>query len=181
MSNPLTVYTTPPNNYIGSAFFLSYIVTALYLTTTITHSLYTQHVSVFHSHPSSPPSEFKQNDAGKVETRSARKRHVKIYTFLALISFVSISWHMLGFLITSLLDWNHSGTRNVFAVLGTNTLDKLKRWMLETSLFNDFAVQLVGDGESAVWTQTAILATWFWNLFLARKGVLAAPTRFRTA
>lgn len=170
--NPLTAYTTPPTNYIGSTLFLSYIVVALYLTSTIAYSLYTQYTAVFHSHPSSPPSKFKQNGAGKVETRNARARHIQIYTFLALISFASISWHMLGFLITSFLDWNRSGTRNVFAVLGNNAFDKLKRWMLEMSLFNDFAVQLVSDGESAVWTQAAILATWFWNLFLASKGML---------
>ncbi|KAF3048679.1 hypothetical protein E8E11_004948 [Didymella keratinophila] len=169
--NPLTQYTTPPNNYIGSTIFLSYIVVALYLTSAIAYKLYTQYVAVFHSYPPSPPSKFKQNGKGKVETRSARKRHVKIYAALALISFTSISWHMLGFLITSLLNWsNNSGTRNVFAVLGNNAVDKLKRWMLETSLFNDFATQLVADGESAVWTQLAILATWFWNLFLASKG-----------
>lgn len=171
--NPLTQYTTPPNNSIGSAIFLSYIVVALYLTSTLGYSLFTQYFAVFHSHPSSPPSKFKQNGEGKVETRSARKRHVKIYGVLALISFVSISWHMLGFLITSFLNWRNSGTRNIFEVLGNNAFDKLKKWMLETSLFNDFAVQLVADGESAVWTQGAILATWFWNLFLASKGKVA--------
>ncbi|KAF2624565.1 hypothetical protein BU25DRAFT_373949, partial [Macroventuria anomochaeta] len=168
--NPLTQYTTPPNNYIGSTFFLSYIVVAFYLTSAIGYSLYTQYTSVFHSHPSSPHSKFKQNGAGKVETRNVRARHIKIYLILALISFTSISWHMLGFLITSFLDWNKSSTRNVFAVLGNTAFDKLQRWMLETSLFNDFAIQLVADGESAVWTQLAILATWGWNLWISRKG-----------
>lgn len=175
--NPLMQYTKPPHNCIGSTIFLSYIVVALYLTSTITYSLYTHYIAVFHSHPSSPPSKFKQNGKGKVETRSARKRHVKIYTSVALISFVSISWHMLGFLVTSFLDWSNSGTRNVFAVLGTNALDKLKNWMLQTALFTDFATQLVADGESAVWTQLAILATWFWNLFLASKGAWRACSR----
>ncbi|KAF9697785.1 hypothetical protein EKO04_004475 [Ascochyta lentis] len=170
VQNLLTQYTTPPNNYIGSAFFLSYIVAALCLTSAIGYSLYTQYVNAFHSQPSSPPSKFKQNGAGKVETRNARVQHIKIYTVLALVSFASISWHMLGFLITSLLDWNNSSTRNIFAMLGDNTFDKLKRWMLGTSLFNDFAVQLVGDGESAVWTQLAILATWVWNLWMGGKG-----------
>jgi hypothetical protein len=169
--NPLTRYTTPPNNYIGSTIFLSYIVVALYLTSTICYSLYKQYTTAFHSHPASPPSKFKQNGRGKVETRSARKRHVKIYTTLALISFASISWHMLGFLITSFLDWSGSKTRNVGAVLGRDGVGALGRWMLETSLFSDFAVQLVDDGESAVWTQSAILATWFWNLWLAGKGM----------
>ncbi|KZM20649.1 uncharacterized protein EKO05_0010605 [Ascochyta rabiei] len=168
--NSLIRYTTPPNNYIGSALFLSYIIAALCLTSTIGYSLYTQYTNVFHSHPSSPPSKFRQNGAGKVETRSARARHIKIYTILALVSFASISWHMLGFLITSFLDWNNSSTRSIVAVLGNNAFDKLRRWMLETGLFNDFAVQLVGDGESAVWAQLAILATWFWNLWMAGKG-----------
>ncbi|KAF1359232.1 hypothetical protein EJ07DRAFT_166242 [Lizonia empirigonia] len=118
--NPITQYTTLPNNYIGSAFFLSYIVAALCLTSTISYSLYTQYTSLFHSHPSSPPSKFRQNSAGEVETRSARARHVKIYTALALMSFTSISWHMLGFLVTSFLDWDKSSTRNASAVLGWN-------------------------------------------------------------
>src|SRR5690242_20962382 len=96
--NPLAQYTTPPNNYIGSALFLSYIVAALCLTSAIGHSLYTQYAAAFVSNPSSPPSKFKQNGAGRVETRNARARHIKIYTALALISFISISWHMLGFL-----------------------------------------------------------------------------------
>jgi hypothetical protein len=170
-SNPLTQYTTPPNNYIGSTFFLSYIVAALYLTSTIAYSLYSQYVAFFNTHATSSPKDFKLKASdGKVETRNARARHVKIYSVLALVSFTSISYHMLGFLITSFLDWNNSSTRNVFAVLGSNAFDKLKRWMLETSLFNDFAVQLVGDGESAVWTQLAILATWGWNLWMGSKG-----------
>lgn len=170
-ANPLTAYSTPPHNYVGTTLFLSYIVSALYLTFTITFSLYQQYTATFDSHPSSPPSKFKQNGAGKVETRNARARHVKIYTALALISFASISWHMLGFLITSFLDWSHSPSRNVFAVLGDGAGGKLKRWMLETGLFGDFAMQLVADRESAVWTQLAILATWGWNLWVAGKGV----------
>lgn len=177
--NPLTHYTTPPSNYIGSSLFLSYIVAALYLSSSISYSLYKQYTSVFHSHPSSPPSKFKQNGAGKVETRNARVRHIKIYTALALISFLSISWHMLGFLITSFLDWSNGPNRNVFAVLSDNGFNKLKRWMLETSLFNDFAVQLVGDGESTIWTQLAVLTTWAWNVWMGGKGTVQEPTARR--
>lgn len=169
--NALTQYTTPPNNYIGSALFLSYIVVALYLITSISYSLCTQYASGFHSHPSSPPSKFRQNDAGKVETRNARARHIKIYLALALISFISISWNMLGFLITSFLDWSSSPRRDLLAAKSHQPFQMLKQWMLQTGLFNDFALQLVADGESAVWAQLDILATWGWNLWLAYKGV----------
>ncbi|KAG9197753.1 hypothetical protein G6514_001088 [Epicoccum nigrum] len=167
--NPLAVYLSPPTNYIGSALFLSYIVAALFLTSTIGYSLYTQYISTFHSRPSSPPSKFKQNSAGQVSTRNARARHIKIYTGLALISFTNISWHMLGFLITSFLDWNSAPTRDVLTALNPNALDKLKTWMLQTGLFNSFAMQLVADPESALWTQLSILATWGWNLWLGNK------------
>lgn len=177
-NNPLTHYTSPPHNYVGSAFFLSYIAVALYLTFTISYSLYTQYTSAFHSHPASPPSKFKQNGVGQVETRNARARHIKIYLGLALLSFTSISWHMLGFLITSFLDWNNGSTRNIIVALGNNAAHKLKSWMLETSLFNDFAVQLVADRESALWTQLAILATWGWNLWLAMKGTFSSAPQY---
>lgn len=170
----LIQYISPPNNYIGSTLFLSYIVVALYLTSTIGYSLYTQYTSAFHSHAASTPSKFKQNGAGQVETRNARARHIKIYLSLAFLSFASISWHMLGFLITSILNWNNTSSRNVFVVLGDNGLLKLKSWMLETGLFNDFASQLVGDRESAIWAQLAILATWGWNLWMALKGTLTS-------
>lgn len=170
--NALTKYTTPPRNYIGSILFLSYIVVALCLTSIISYSLYAQYTSLFYSHRSSPPSRFRQNGAGRVETRNARARHIKLYTTLALISFTSTSWHMLGFLITSFLDWNGDSTRNVLVALSNNAWPNLKHWMLETGLFNDFALQLVSDGESAVWAQLAILATWGWNLWLAYKGEL---------
>ena len=173
-NHPLTRYATPPNNYIGSTLFLSYIVVALYLTSTTAYSLYSQYISVFYSLPSSPASRFKRNDVGEDQRRNARARHIKIYTAFALISFTSISWHMLGFLITSFLDWNNSLTRNIFDAVGNNMFDKLKRWMLETSLFNDFAVQLVGDGESAVWSQLAILTTWSWNLWIGKKSTFVS-------
>lgn len=168
--SPLVAYLTPPTNYIGSTLFLSYIVAALILASTISYSLYNQYISAFHSHPDSPPSKFKQNGAGQVKTRNARARHIKIYTGLALISFISISWHMLGFLITSFLDWSAAPTRNVLTALSFNALDKLKTWMLESGLFDSFAMQLVADPESALWTQLSILATWGWNLWVGSKG-----------
>ncbi|KAH6629171.1 hypothetical protein C7974DRAFT_412990 [Boeremia exigua] len=165
--NSITRYTTPPNNYIGSTLFISYIVAALYLTATISYSLYTKYTNVFHSGSSSSPSNSKQKATEAV--KNARARHIKIYTALALISFTSISWHMLSFLITSFLDWNNYLPRNIFTALSDHAPQKLKTWMLETSLFNSFAVQLVADGESAIWTQLALLATWAWNLWLAHK------------
>ena len=50
------------------------------------------------------------------------------------------------------------------------TIDNLKSWMLDSTLFRDFAHDLVKSPANAVWTQAAILGTWFWNIWIAGKG-----------
>jgi hypothetical protein len=153
----LVHYATPPNSYIGAFIFLSYIVLALYATLSIAYSLYTQYTSIFHT-----PTKDENLKAAKI----ARARHIKIYTFLASISFATLSYHMLFFLITHYLEWSGDKNRSWSAVSG----EKLKKWMIESTLFQDFASELVQNVPNAVWTQLAILATWFWNLWMARKG-----------
>jgi hypothetical protein len=156
----LVYYATPPNSYIGATIFLSYIVAALYATFTITYSLYTQYNTLFNK-PYRSAKDVKR-DAAKV----VRARHIKIYAFLASISFAILSYHMLMFLVTHYLEWAGDKNRSLSDVSG----DKLKKWMLESTLFQDFAKQLVKDAPNAVWTQAAILATWFWNIWMGQKG-----------
>ncbi|CAN9109610.1 unnamed protein product [Alternaria alternata] len=65
-------YATPPNSYIGTTIFLSYIVAALYATITITYSLYSQYTFTFRT---SSTADNEKLDAAK----AARARHIKIY------------------------------------------------------------------------------------------------------
>ncbi|KAL1801339.1 hypothetical protein ACET3X_001681 [Alternaria dauci] len=154
----LAYYATPPNSYIGTAIFLSYIVAALYATVTITYSLYSQYTIIFNASSTA--------DNGKLDTAKAtRARHIKIYAFIASISFATLSYHMLMFLITHYLEWSGDQSRSFSNV----SLEKLKRWMLGSTLFQDFAQDLVKDAPNAVWTQAAILATWFWNIYMGQK------------
>jgi hypothetical protein len=156
----LVYYATPPNSYIGATIFLSYIVAALYATFTITYSLYTQYTILFSQNVSTKD---EKRDAATV----ARARHIKIYAFLASLSFATLSYHMLMFLITHYLEWSGDKNRSLSDVSG----DTLIRWMLESTLFQDFAKELVEDAPNAVWTQAAILATWFWNIWMDQKGM----------
>lgn len=159
-------YATPPNNYIGTGIFLSYIIIALYATITIISSLYIKYNQIFYS-----------SDAAKIPAsvqiaRDARLRHVKIYAFLASISFATLSYHMLSFLIAHYVAWDGGKQFSL-------SVESLKSWMLQSSLFQDFAQDLVKDAPSAIWTQCAILATWFWNIWMAQKGkspVIAIPS-----
>jgi hypothetical protein len=154
----LAYYATPPNSYIGAAIFLSYIVLALYATLRIITSQYTQYSRIFHA---------PTKDERLIAARAARARHIKIYAFLASVSFATLSYHMLFFLITHYLRW----TGDVDRTIPTISVAKLQTWMMESSLFQDFAIELVHSVPNAVWTQLAILATWFWNVWMARKGI----------
>lgn len=155
----LVYYATPPNSYIGTTIFLSYIAFALYATFSITYSLYTQYTAIFH--PEKPTKDAKLDAA-----KTARSQHIKIYTFLASISFATLSYHMLFFLITHYLDWTGDKHRDLSAVTGA----KLKSWMLQSTLFQDFASELVQGKGNTVVTQLAILGTWYWNIWMAGKG-----------
>jgi hypothetical protein len=157
----LAYYATPPYNYTGTTIFLSYIIAALYATVAITWSLYSQYSSIFNG-----PVPKKDEKLGA--TRTARARHIKIYAFLASLSFATLSYHMMMFLITHYLEWSSKKNRNPSEV----TTEQLKRWMLESTLFQDFAQDLVKNAPNAAWTQAAILATWFWNIYIAQKGEL---------
>lgn len=153
----LVHYVTPPNNYIGAAIFLSYIVAALYATITITYSLYSQYHAIF---------SIATKNEKESHIRSARARHIKIYAFLASVSFATLSYNMLIFLIAHYLDWSVDNNEG----LSSTSVEKLKRWMLDSTLFQDFAQDLVKDAPNAAWTQGAITATWFWNIWMGQKG-----------
>lgn len=161
----LAAYATPPNNYVGTTLFLSYIALALYATLSIIFSLYAQYQDVYHSSPpKNDASQPKGDSTAIAAAKAARARHIKIYAFLASISFATLSYHMLFFLITHYQTW--SGNTSLATISG----DKLIQWMLQSSLFKDFADELVSNAQNTMWTQLAILATWFWNIWMARTG-----------
>ena len=155
------MYANPPFNYLGTTLFLSYILLALYFTSSISLALYGQ---------------YKRISSAKVpqDVKNARVRHIKIYAFLASASFAVLSYNMLNFLITSLTMWARAKNLLGMRINGLG----LGGWMLETSLFESFAHELVGKRPSAVWTQMALLGTWFWNVWMAYKGMVIIVTYF---
>lgn len=151
-------YAAPPHNYIGTTVFLLYIIVALYTTIVITLSIYGQYTTL-------PDTYANPGNPGLNAAKNARKRHIKIYAFLASISFAMLSYNMLMFLVTHYLSWSGDPSRSV----GNVTIPALRSWMLDSSLFQEFAQDLVKNAPSAVWTQSAIVGTWFWNIWMARK------------
>ncbi|KAF1948537.1 hypothetical protein CC80DRAFT_556240 [Byssothecium circinans] len=158
----LTNYANPPNNVIGSTLFLTYIALALYSTVAITTSLWKQYNTI--AIPKTAKNEAKKE---LQQLQDARRRHIKIYAFLASISFATASYHMSLFLLNSFATWNDKTTADL--TLSDLRAEKLKSWMLESTLFESFAKDLVSDGPSAAWTQGAVLGTWFWGVWMGQK------------
>lgn len=149
----LTHYTHPPTNYTGTALFLTYILLALITTTYITSSLYTRYVSI------------------QSLAFGPRARHVKIYAFLATLSFATLSYNMLNFLLAHYARWSGKTVLEGGLVEWWRGLGK---WMLNSTLFEDFAGELVGRPEAAVWMQGAVVGTLVWGCWVGRKGVFPA-------
>ncbi|PSN75650.1 hypothetical protein BS50DRAFT_478408 [Corynespora cassiicola Philippines] len=164
----LTQYGSPPTNYLSTTLFLSYIASALYLTFSISISLHAKYTAIFHAEDEpTPESNPKSKSQRLASAKEARKRHIQIYAMLSGIIFASLSYRMLHFLTLSFYAW-----RSEKSHLGKDVPisgGEVGAWMLETSLFDDFAHELVRDGPSAVWAQLAILGTWFWGLWMATK------------
>jgi hypothetical protein len=148
----LVLYTNPPYNIFGTAVFLSYIALALLLTTRIL--LLITHQSQLSHSPSS----------------SRNAAATAFLVALSLISFASLSYHMLSFLIRSFLRWRMNKLLFKPDDVGGGFDQQLWSWMLESSLFEGFARELVGGGAGVVWTQIALLGTWFWNVWMAGRG-----------
>lgn len=163
-------YFTPPQNYIGTTLFLAYIFAALYATFSISYSLYSQYNATILG------SNKRTKDENLQRARSARARHIQIYAFLASISFATLSYNMLMFLINHYLTWRDPSDHSL-SELSAPSGERLKSWMLDSSLFQDFANDLVKDAPNALLTQAALSGTWFWGIWIAQKGMLFRISR----
>ena len=153
------------NNVPGALIFITYILSALYLTFRISTSLYRSYTSSSFSPPSRSPSKEPQ----------ARVSHPSILLTatlalaLAIVSFATLSWHMLSFLLASYTSWSnwHYIPLPSFEE-GRKLPYLLWRWAANSRLFRDFAGEILGgkeigkgSGEAARWWTAGAL---WWSL-----------------
>lgn len=136
--------TVPTPNPLGSTLFILYILLALYFTYRVLRTLETR----FDAHWSS--------------LSFARKRTIGVFFALAALSFASLSWHMLAFLITHYLQsqdlYHPAGLLGDVLGKGKNSgsLALVRRvwyWTTHSALFTDFARSLCSEGRegSGLW------------------------------
>ena len=156
-------------NIVGAVIFLSYILAALLFTSLIVFDIAEAHsrqYKVLRSH-----------DGASRNAKFSNKQGVDRYLFtlvsLAVLSFTTLSYHMMQFLIVSNLEWttehltladDNKSLPDVFASLWP--------WMKTSTLFQDFATAICRTEERFLWTQSALLLSLGWNVWMAVEGKL---------
>lgn len=138
-------------NVSGALIFLSYIVAALFLTGFISRQLYSQY----------------RNVKGEEIARNASLRHsITTFALLALLSFSTLSYHMINVLVTSYRDWAMQKEirlpRDLSDLLSGEVnplLPYLWPWMTTSTLFQDFVEAIIADSGRYWWAQDALIAT----------------------
>ena len=151
---------------VGAIIFFSYIAAALAVTGTIVYDL----ASLYKTKSRTPQQT--QNGVRKLRLQSS--------ILMTILSFSTLSYHMLSFLIDSYSAWSLKrgtalpesvlGDRSIPGVSGTRTDLQIWQWATSATLFQDFAEAIIGDPKSQFWTVKVLLFSFVWNCYMAERG-----------
>ena len=157
----------PPTNSTGALLFYTYILLALALTSLILRSL----CKSYNSLPS-----------------SSRPSSLHLYTLIvfSLFSFATLSWHMSAFLVKSYISWcrKHGILVPTISTLrfGLSSTDGAKivwreakglylwRWAASSTLFEDFAREILETTSRRTWTFGALSWSMGVGVWMAGEG-----------
>ena len=153
----------PLYNLSGALIFTAYVLSAVFLTAFISNSLRVQYKKF------SPEREHEQ------------EKHLQIFSALTVLSFSTLSYHMLNYLIVSYQAWSkRRGYQLPASLFGFNSLLGTREqrvplhswsWLTESTLFADFATTICSNNARFWWTQQALLVTMAWSVFMSLEGV----------
>ncbi|KAI7235102.1 hypothetical protein KC330_g4461 [Hortaea werneckii] len=126
-----------PTNYLGAALFWSYILAALAFTGLAVHT-------ILNINPTTTRS--KNHDDANPSARPLR-----LFTFLAILSFATLSANMLHVLIHSFQQW-HSALSPTRLEPTTWLISQIWSWSTTSSLFQDFASAILASPARRIWT-----------------------------
>lgn len=134
-------------NYLGASIFIIYILLALAFTFLIVRSLQIAHQRL------------------PVPTKYAASFHrrLRLLVAIAFISFSTLSFNMLSFLIVSYQTWLREHDAHLH-------LTTLWQWTTTSTLFLDFAHDICATSAGYFWTQQALLATLLSSLYMGIEG-----------
>lgn len=160
-------------NVLGATIFFAYIAAALLLTGFLIWNLM---LTYQRRATSNPP---RLNRHGSIHEDPDRK--IKAAATMAGLSFATLSYHMLQFLIQSHRRWKSSKdplfseTYNTSHSAFFGSLEDIKslriwEWAKESALFEDFGRAICGDSQRFWWTHLVLLYSFGWNLYMSVEG-----------
>ncbi|KAL8672909.1 MAG: hypothetical protein Q9168_002663 [Polycauliona sp. 1 TL-2023] len=158
----ITTDTEPVHNSVGATIFVGYVLAALFLSVLIVVDLSRS----YHARTSSFVS--------KAQRPSSR---LHIFLPLALLSFSTLSYHMLSYLIYAYQAWlTANGLEGLprpsdFLTLPTSQgLHQVGQWLTESTLFLNFAETICQNSANFWWTQQALFVSMASALFISIEG-----------
>ncbi|KAF7510052.1 hypothetical protein GJ744_007156 [Endocarpon pusillum] len=144
-------------NILGGTIFICYIGAALLLTALIVLNLYKTSLR-------SPP-----------RSTWNHVQQLSVFSVLAILSFATLSYHMLSFLITAYSNW--AVARGLALPQGVlkNYLKRLHlwQWARTSTLFQDFATKICMESNGNWWwTENTLMFSMAWNIYMAVEGKL---------
>ena len=159
------------SNISGAIIFVAYVISALFLTVFISYSLISLYRKNIHA-----------NDSKRGKELYSR---LQIFLALSVLSFSTLSYHMLNYLLVSFQQWTETNKfALVFQTLGSwnllfNSHERAKRfiwqWLTSSTLFRDFAETICGTSTRFWWTQQALLVTMGWSVYMSFEGMTFVP------
>lgn len=156
-----TMAAVVDSNVVGALLFYLYMVAAILLTGLIALDLLRAYRQLQH--------------ATLVGRGQSRNSTILVLMGLAVLSFCSLSYHMLDFLIQSYRSWALSHivvSRRDQPVRYATPKDwadmmalRVWNWSVESNLFQDFGEAICNGPQRFWWTELALLYSYGWNLY----------------
>ncbi|KAL8722408.1 MAG: hypothetical protein Q9225_001087 [Loekoesia sp. 1 TL-2023] len=157
-------------NVTGAVIFVGYVLAALLLTTLIVVNLYRAYLS-------------RPSWSSKEPSRVSNQ--FQVFVALAVLSFSTLSYHMLNYLIYSFRAWAEPeglailpGLHISKGLLSSSNLGftaHLWQWLTESVLFYDFAKTICQNSANFWWTLQALLVSMASALFISIEGKKRDP------
>lgn len=146
MATAANPFPPPSTNVLGALTFTLYVLSALVLTTYISISLLRTY--------------------NTVSLSSVQHARIQLFATLATISFATLSYHMLHFLINSYRAWALQQPHPITLPRGGNVW----QWLKDSTLFEDFAHEALGSQARSWWTVNALCASIHWAVSMSIDG-----------
>lgn len=153
----ITTDAAPVRNVTGATLFVGYVLAALFLSILIVNDLYQS----YQIQPSA--------------SSSKAQGRLQIFVALAVLSFSTLSYHMLSYLIYAYQGWVTVGDLDALPsdLVTLSTWDGLRQiwqWLTESTLFLDFAQTICANSANFWWTQQALFVSMASALFIGIEG-----------